>query len=180
MMLIRPFLPHTRASVSVEFALVSVFFLLPLLAGAADLVLLIAGQAQMNTAQQALYYFAISNAGNATSSTYAQDVLNVINSANSASGVTVSMPSTTTVPIHLGTTTVASGQNNPFTYYGCFNSSSTTVTYQSTTCSSGFTQQTYAVYEVQGTVQLPFPIPGNGTAITLTASGGIQTAIASN
>jgi Flp pilus assembly protein TadG len=44
-----------RGSVAVEFAMISSLFLLPLMLGSSDLVEMISGQAQVNTALQAMY-----------------------------------------------------------------------------------------------------------------------------
>ena len=52
------YLRRRRGSVSVEFALVSVFILGPLFGGGADFVVIMAAQAQLRTAVQALDYFA--------------------------------------------------------------------------------------------------------------------------
>jgi hypothetical protein len=57
-----------RASVSVEFALVAVFFLFPLFAGAMDFVQIFAAQSQANAALQSLYFFALSTPVPATAS----------------------------------------------------------------------------------------------------------------
>ena len=54
-----------RGNVSIEFALVSVFVLLPLFAGGTDFVLIMSAQAQLRTALQALDYFAWTNPGDA-------------------------------------------------------------------------------------------------------------------
>jgi Flp pilus assembly protein TadG len=168
------FARQARASVAVEFALISVLFLLPLLAGALDFVIVFAAQAQLNTALQSLYYFGITTPASATNSTIAGYVVSTINSANGASGTKVTLPATTTMPIMLGSTTIPTGTANPSTYYGCY-SSATSITYQSTTCTSG-TQQTYVIYQVSGTVTLPMPLPGRGgTSLTLTAGGAVQT-----
>jgi hypothetical protein len=144
-----------RASVAVEFALMSVFVLMPLFAGGSDLVILLAAQSQLNTSLQSLYYFAWTNPSTATSTSYVNYTLNLISNA----------------AIYKVTSAAA-----PVTSYGCITAGSTTVTYQSGTCASGQIQQTLVTYKVQTTVNLPAPIPfAFSNPMTLTATGKIQT-----
>jgi hypothetical protein len=145
-----------RASVAVEFALMSVFVLLPLFAGGSDMVIILAAQSQLNTSLQSLYYFAWTNPNTAATAADVNQILSTI--SNSA--------------IY----TVTSSTGYPATSYGCIATNSSTVTYQSSTCSSGQIQQTLVTYKVQTTVNLPAPIPFAFTnPMTLTATGKIQT-----
>jgi hypothetical protein len=68
-----------RASVSVEFALVALLILLPLLAGGADFVELISAQSQLDGSLQSLYAFAWNSPASATNTAQVNGVLGVIN-----------------------------------------------------------------------------------------------------
>ncbi|HEY1857558.1 hypothetical protein [Acidocella sp.] len=153
-----------RGNVSIEFALVSVFILLPLFAGGTDFVLIMSAQAQLRTAFQALDYFAWTNPGNATNLTEAGYIISLI---NRQSDYQVTLP-----------TTLSSGGANGGISYGCFTppiSSSAAITYQATTCSSAQTQQTLVTYQVTTRVFLPIPLPGIlSSPYRLSVSGKIQ------
>jgi len=117
-----------RASASVDFALTASLFMLPMLLGSADFLCVISAQAQLNTALQSLYYFAYTNPTSANSTTDAGYIITLI---NSASVTKITLPAT-----------MSSGTANASISYGCFTPPSTTITYQTTACSSGQTQQT--------------------------------------
>jgi Flp pilus assembly protein TadG len=156
-----------RASTAVEFALVSVLFLLPLLLASADFVAIISAQAQMNTALQALYYFAVTTTGDATNATEAGNVISAINSAGTQFQVTM--------PANL-----PSGAANPSYTYVCYTytaGSAPTFSTPSTsnTCSGTQTAMYFANYEVTTKIVLPFPIPGVKSPLTLIAQGSVQT-----
>ncbi len=152
-----------RASVAVEFALVTSFFLLPLTLGASDFVILITAQAQANTALQALYYFAWTNPLTADNLTQLQEIISAI---NSASVYQVSMPAT-----------LSSGAANGSFTYACV-TPGTPPTFTSATgpglCSSTQVQQTYVTYKLTTTVNLPINLPGIPSPFTLTSRGTIQ------
>jgi Flp pilus assembly protein TadG len=155
-----------RANVTVEFALLATFFLLPLTAGSADLVVAISAQGQLNTALQALYYFGLANPTSAISSTDTQDIITAI---NSGSVYNLSMPATLT-----------SGSANPSFTYVCYTTGATSPTFSTpsttNTCTGSQTAQTFANYKVSVSVSLPFPIPLKITnPLVLTASGSVQT-----
>lgn len=149
-----------RASVSVEFAVIASFFLLPLLLGVADFMCAMTAQAQLNTALQSLYYFAYTNPNSANSITDAGFIIALI---NKASVYKITLPAT-----------LASGAANGAISYGCFTPPSTTITYQTSACSSSQTQQTMVTYQVTTTVTLPFPLPGVSNPLSLSASGKTQ------
>jgi Flp pilus assembly protein TadG len=149
-----------RANVSVEFALIVSFFLLPLMLGLADFLAVICAQAQLNTALQALYYFAYTNPSEAGSTTDAGFIISLI---NQASVYKITLPST-----------MSSGASNASLSYGCFTPPSTAITYQTGTCSASQTQQTLVAYQVKTTVTLPFPLPILSNPMSLTASGKTQ------
>jgi len=149
-----------RASASVEFAMVASFVLLPLFLGSADFLLVISAQAQLNTALQALYYFAYTSPGSANNATYAGYVIALLDSRSSFN---ITLPAT-----------MSSGAANASLSYGCFTPPFTVITYQTTTCSALQTQQTLVSYQVKTTVTLPFPLPGLSNPLTLSASGTAQ------
>jgi hypothetical protein len=99
-----------RASVSVEFALVSVMVLLPLLAGGADFVELISAQSQLDASLQSLYAFAWNSPASATNTAQLNGVLGLVN-AHLFSQVSLgSAPA-------LSYQTAASGQETFVTYH---------------------------------------------------------------
>jgi Flp pilus assembly protein TadG len=157
-----------QGNVTVEFALLATFLLLPLLAGSADLVVIISAQGQLNTALQALYYFGVSTPGSAVN---AVDAGLIVSAINNASLYNLRMPAT-----------LSSGQPNPSFTYVCYTTGATgaSVSFSapSTTnnCTSSQTAQYYANYKVQVTVFLPFPLPVKmASPLTLSASGSVQT-----
>jgi Flp pilus assembly protein TadG len=164
-----------RAAVAMEFALITVFFLVPLLGGAADFVIVMPAQAQLNTALQALYSMALSNTGasnisTATNTTYTSEIITKI---NNASVNQLSMPATMTI----NGTSVA----NPSLTYVCYTTASATPNFtapstSAAACSGTQTTLTLVNYKVSTTVSLPIPIPGIGTSWTLSAQGFIQLA----
>jgi hypothetical protein len=143
-----------RASVSVEFALVSVFVLLPLFAGGADMLQIISAQAQVNTALQSLYYFALMNPTVASDTSNAGKVLTLIN----------------TTALH----PVALGTPNGTLSYDCLQANGT-ITATTGTCTNS-TLQTFASYQVTSAVNLPLPLTifGLPNPFPLSASGTIQ------
>jgi len=152
-----------RANVAIEFAICSVFLLLPLLAGSADFIAILSAQAQLNTALQAIDYFAYTNPASATNTTQAGYIVSLI---NNASDFRVVLPAT-----------MSSGLANGTTSYGCFTppaSATTVITYQTATCANGQTQMTYVTYQVTEKVALPFPIPLNNP-YSLSATAKVQT-----
>jgi Flp pilus assembly protein TadG len=151
---------RTRASASVEFAIVAGFVLLPLLLGGADFISVITAQAQLNTALQALYFFAYTNPTSASNATEAGYIISLM---DTSSVFTISMPAT-----------MSSGSANASLSYGCFTPPSTTITYQTSACSSGQTQQTLVTYQVTATIPLPFPFPSLSNPMHLSATGTVQ------
>ncbi|MBB5373539.1 TadE/TadG family type IV pilus assembly protein [Acidocella aromatica] len=160
-------LPHLgrRGSVTVEFALIATFFLLPLFGGSLDMVEYISARAQLNTALQALYYYALTNPSAGT------------NSANTTA--IMSLMSSSLHPLTLVSSSVS---------YNCIANSATTVTYVSqsstaiTSCpaSGSYTasQQTLQItvtYTVRTSVPLTMPMPFvPSNPLVLTQTGMIQ------
>ena len=149
-----------KASASVEFAIVAGFVLLPLLLGGADFISVITAQAQLNTALQSLYFYAYTNPSTANNATDAGYIISLM---NTASVFTIRLPAT-----------MSSGSANASLSYGCFTPPSTTITYQTTACSTGQTQQTLVTYQVTASVHLPFPFPSLSNPTNLSATGTVQ------
>ncbi len=149
-----------RASVTVEFALVAVFFLFPLFAGAMDFVQIFAAQAQANAALQALYFFALSNPGQASSNAQANAVAGLIN-AQSLNKVV--FPAT-----------ASGGAANGALSYDCI-SAAGALTASTGTCATG-TLQTFVTYQVNSSVSLVLPLSffGFSNPFVVSASGTIQ------
>jgi Flp pilus assembly protein TadG len=140
----------TRASASVEFSLLALFFLAPLLVSAVDFVIYIAGQAQLNTALQALYYNAITDPADAATASKAQLVLNAINSGS-------------IYPVTLAKVTAKTA---------CMASGSLTYIASNTSCPPNAVQTTAVYYSLSTHVSLPFPVPLKLTnPVLITASG---------
>jgi Flp pilus assembly protein TadG len=149
-----------RGAASVDFALTASLVMLPMLLGGADFLSVISAQAQLNTALQSLYYFAFTSPASANNTTDAGYIITLI---NSASVYKITLPAT-----------MSSGTANASLSYGCFTPPSTTITYQSTACGTGQTQQTLVTYQVKTTVSLPFPLPELSNPLPLSASGTVQ------
>ncbi len=146
-----------RASASVEFALISLFFLIPLFAGGADFVEIMSTQAQLNTALQSLYYFGYTNPTAASDSASITTIINAIN-ANA---------------VHQ----VATATGNGTVTYTCV---TTTVTNANTTgvapCTSAQTRQTFVSYSLTSSVSLTMSLATIGlhNPLSLAASGKVQ------
>lgn len=152
-----------KASVAVEFALVSTFILAPLLLGSSDLLMIISAQAQLNTALQALYYFAWTNPSSASSLIDAGFICDAI---NSESVYQITLPAT-----------LPSGSSNGAPSYVCVTPGSPPVFVAETgpgSCTSLQIQQTFVTYQVSTTVNLPVQLPGIQSPLTLSATGQIQ------
>jgi hypothetical protein len=147
-----------RASVSVELALVSMLFLLPLLAGSADMIDIISAQAQLNTASQALYSYAWANPTTASDQANLKAVLQLLNNESFHQ-------------LNLASSSVV---------FDCIDNNATTPTFASVNstagqCQSNQTQQIVVSYQVNSTVNLPVPIPFiAGPSLTLTSNGSAQ------
>jgi Flp pilus assembly protein TadG len=153
-----------RGSASIEFALISTFIMLPLFAGAADLISIISAQAQLNTAMESLYSFAWANPTEAANATQMNALIGVINGQAGSSFHQLSLPATNNA-----------GGANPAIAYDCIANNAATPGYASVNslpgkCSTGQTQQINATYQLNSTVFLPVP----GDTLTLTATGTVQ------
>ena len=147
-----------RGSVSVELALVSAFFLLPLTLGSIDMLYVLTQRFQMHRALQSLYFYAWSNPSNAG------------NQADVQSALTTAAQST------IAGVTLVSG--SPTTTYDCASNqqsaSPSPLTTTQPTCSTTNPLQTFVTYSITATVKLPVPIPGFATSYPLTLTGTIQ------
>lgn len=152
----------TSGSVSVEMALITTLFLIPLLLGSWDGLYALAARYQTNAALSSLYYFAWSNPDQATNITDIQTLLNAVNQTSVAAA---------TIP----------NNSPPAISYNCLQADGTTTpaTRNTTasgntteTCESG-TLQTNVNYNLQASVDLPFGIPSFTNPVIITASGTI-------
>jgi Flp pilus assembly protein TadG len=149
-------------SVSVEMALITTLFLIPLLLGSWDGLYALAARYQTNAALSSLYYFAWSNPDQATNITDIQTLLNAVNQTSVA---------VATIPIN----------NAPTISYNCLQSDGTTTSATRSTSASGNTTetcesgtlQTNVTYYLQASVDLPFGIPSFNNPMIITAAGTI-------
>ena len=150
---------HDRASVSLEFALVSVFFLLPLLLICWDGMVLCAERYQVNADLHDLYYFAWSNPNQASSFDAVNNVLTALNQ-NAISEVVQYWgywPHLSYACLQSNGSTTSANQNNDGTY----------------SCSSG-TLETMVTYKLSAYLNLPVPMPGFGNEVTINAGGTVR------
>jgi hypothetical protein len=154
---------HIRASITVEMALTASLALLPLFAGGADFVTLVAARSQMNAALNAFYAFAWNNPGQATNTTQLAAILTQINNH--------SLPQVTFPDGKADNTTTYQPQLS----YLCSQPPSTTQTTQSTACPSQDLQQTLVTYNLAATIKLPVPLPlGLTSPYAMSTSGQIE------
>jgi hypothetical protein len=146
-----------RGSVSVELALVSAFFLLPLTLGSIDMLYVLTQRFQMHRALQSLYFYAWSNPSNAGNQTDVQSALTTA-AQSTIAGVTLASAPTTTYDC-------ASNQQS---------ASPSALTTTQPTCSTTNPLQTFVTYSITATVKLPVPIPGFATSYPLNLTGTIQ------
>jgi hypothetical protein len=151
-----------RASISVEMALITTFVLLPLLAGAADFVVLIVAKAQLASTLRAFYAFAWNNPSAAGNTGDLGLILSTLNQH--------SLPQVTFPDGKTDNTT----SYQPSLEYLCTDLSGVT-SQQSTACPSGETQQVLVTYQVITKVNLPIPLPiGLTSPFQLVSSGQVQ------
>lgn len=151
----RSLIRDRRASVSVELALVSAFFLIPLTLGVWDGVYALVARYQTEAALHTLYYFAWSDPGDAADSQAVQTLLGAIDK-------------TAIAPIHLAP---AWPQTPP---PECLQPDGTgTPAAADGTCSSG-TPETMVAYRLVTTVELPFAIPGFANPATIIVGGAVR------
>jgi hypothetical protein len=154
---------QTRASLTVEMALTTTLALLPLFAGGADFVTLIAAKSQMNAALNSFYAFAWNNPAQATNTTQLAAILAQINNR--------SLPPITFPDGKSDNTTTY----QPHLSYLCSQPPSTGQTVQSTPCPSQDLQQTLVTYNLAANIALPVPLPlGLTSPYALATSGQIE------
>lgn len=154
-----------RGSVSVELALVSSFFLIPLTLGAWDGLFALGARYQVNAALHTLYFYAWSNPTTATSSANLNTLLGAINQTSIASiALSDSAP-----PLITYNCAQSDGSSEAAT---AITNSNGIVT---ESCSSGTLAMTVS-YTLVGTVGLPFSVPwfANPTILTLAGSVRVQ------
>lgn len=152
-----------RGTVSVEFALVSVFFLLPLLLVCWDGMFVLIERYQINVDLHDLYYFAWSNPHQATVTASVTDFLTALNRDAAAP---VTLPSGFQPSLSYDCLR-SDGSTSPATQSAANNGT------QLEACSTG-TLETMATYQLTAIVDLPVPIPGFSGPIILNAGGTIR------
>jgi Flp pilus assembly protein TadG len=150
MLIKRRSLRGTRGSASVEFALLAVFFLAPLLIGSVDFVIYIGGKAQVNTALEALYSYALTDPADASTKSKAQLALNAVNAGS-------------IYPVTLNSVTAKNA---------CMASNALTFIASNATCPPSAVQVTAVSYVVSTHVSLPFPVPLNVKNPVLVSASG--------
>ncbi len=150
---------NDRASVSLEFALVSVFFLLPLLLVCWDGLVVCAARYQINADLHDLYYYAWGNPNQATDFDQVDNVLQATNQYSIAEVVQLwgYWPTLSYACLQSNGSTSGANQNNDGTY----------------SCSNG-TLETMVTYKLTSQVNLPVPIPGFGSTVNLSADGSVR------
>ena len=161
----RRFFGDRRGSVSLELALVSVLFLVPLLIFTTDGFFVFAAKTQTESALHSLFFYGWSNPGDATNLTALQEILTEI---NKHSTITIGFPA----------------NFQPQTSYACLDTSSgATQTAQVTTssngtttvtCPSGTDKETLVDYKLTATVPLTLPFPGVPNPMTIDVGGTVR------
>jgi Flp pilus assembly protein TadG len=145
-----------RGSVSIEAALVTTVFLVPLLLGSVDFATVLATYFRVHRAQEAAVFYAWGNGGIASTATIQQ-------AATTAFGTTSPSPTVTSSTLYYCVTTSQ--------YY-----QSGMASYTSTpTCSSGQQVASYLTVSVSATTSLPVPFPVLPSSFTLTSTGSVRT-----
>ncbi len=160
-----------KATVAVEFALVSTFFLFPLFAGVTDCVEIISAKAELNTALQGLYYYAWTNQSTATT---LADVQQVVTQINTGAVTQITMPATMTALTATGSKTSIANASETFACFTPAGATTSIGTASTGTCAKGQTTETLVNYQVNATVNLTFPFPGLSSPVTLNATGAVQ------
>jgi Flp pilus assembly protein TadG len=162
-MQLRAFRRARRANISVEMALIGSFVLLPVVAGGADFLQLIAAKAKLNATLPAFYAFAWNNPASATDTAQLGGILSII---NQQSGPPVTFPD----GVATGATTY-----HPAISYRCSVPPSVVQTVQATPCPAGDVQAEFVTYNVMSKVVVSVPLPfGLATPFQLSASGQVQ------
>ncbi len=168
-----------RASVSVEFALVSLFFLFPLIAGGIDMTLVLSARSKLNNTLHSLYIFAWSDPQNAANNTQLEQFIQSIDPALPASTITLTnTPGILNICYNASgvidsgavfTTNQGGGAGQP----GGTSNNSNTCTLNGLIV-TGDVPASIVTYDLQSIIQLPIPVPFLANPLTLTASGTVQ------
>jgi Flp pilus assembly protein TadG len=154
-----------RGAIAVEFALVLVFILFPLIAGCWDVLAAINMQTQLNTALRTLYYYAWSNPPQADNMTALHALLAQIDLPNSSETATTSTISfnTATLPYCYVPTGTAPCAGTPAPCAGLLPPQNTAPT-----------PPVYVCYHLQAPVSFPVAIPPFTNVLTLSAAGAVR------
>jgi hypothetical protein len=164
-----------KGSSSVEFALISTLFLLPLFGGTIDFIQYIAAKDQLNTALQSLYYYSLTyvpgtyTAG--TAPTMLTDPAAFITADNTKK--VLALMSSKVTPI-----TLVSGY--PSISYKCLDALGAVMSPAPTTnnsCTTAYPyEQIWVSFQIQSEVNFVVPVlfAANASSVTLTASGSVE------
>jgi hypothetical protein len=152
-----------RASVSVELALVSAFFLVPLILVAGDGLSVLAARSQTYVALRTLYYLAWSTPSAATQTDYIDTLL-----AAYDNGTVWSIARAPDAP--------------PALSYGCLQSDGSTISATAQTAADGSTTETCSAgtletdvsYTLRTAVTLPFPLPFVASPVIMEIGGTVR------
>lgn len=156
-------LGDSGASVSLELALVSTLFLVPLLIFTTDGFFAFAAKTQTESALQSLFFYGWSDPTDATDLTSLQKILNEVNQHS--------------------TIRISFAPNyQPQYSYACLTDSGDTVAAQSTSGSNGATQETcssgsletFVRYDLVASVPLTLPFPGVPNPMTVNVGGSVR------
>lgn len=162
-----------RASISVEFALITTFFLLPLFGGSIDMVQYISAKNQLNTALQSLYYYALTYVpGSYTpgvAPTQLADPSTIVSATNT--NEVLALMANKPLPLSL--------VSDPTITYYCLDQSGNKIAApgnQNNACTSQYPYEQIDVqYNIKTQVNFIIPVPFvKSNPTTLTATGSVQ------
>jgi len=157
-----------RANVSVEMALTSVFVLLPLFAGGADFLYLVAARSQLNSMLPAFYTYAWNNPASAANTAQLSGVLAQINQ-HSATAVTFPDGKSDSTSTYVPTVQYSC------TTYNATTGAATTTAPGPTACPTAAAQQETVTYTVMSKIPVPVPLPFALPGLfTMQATGQVQ------
>ena len=155
-LLLRRLRDERRGSVSLEAALVTTVFLIPLFLGSVDVASVLVTYFRVHRAQEAAVFYAWGNGGIASSATIQQ-------AATTAFGTASPSPTVTSSTLYYCVTTSQYLQSGMTSYTS------------TPTCSSGQQVASYLTVSVSAKTSLPVPFPVLPSSFTLTSSGAVRT-----
>lgn len=161
----RRFLGDTRGSVSLELALISVLFLIPLMIFTTDGFFLFAAKTETESALHSLFFYGWSNPGDATDVTALQEILTEI---DKHSTITIDFPAKFRPQTSYACLDTSSGATRAAQVTSSSNGSTTV------TCPSGTAKETLVNYKLTATVPLTLPFPGVPNPMTINVGGTVR------